>query len=141
MPFIYQPAVMSGALRYLEEYFEHYTEASVGDLIAELQARTQDIDEQARDRHCLTYHLALAPYDLGVTQELRIIAAFDDVVGAYRITLQIERISGQDTNWTTVNKPFLERLRAYLMQWRNLTEEEQQDFITPEKKGLEPSIT
>ncbi|HCN06596.1 MAG TPA: hypothetical protein DIT01_01595 [Lentisphaeria bacterium] len=141
MPFIYQPAVMSGALRYMEEYFEHYTEASVGDLIAELQARTQDIDEQARDRYCLTYHLALAPYDLGVTQELRIIAAFDDVVGAYRITLEIERISGQDTNWTTVNKPFLERLRAYLMQWRNLTGEEQQAFITPEKKELEPATT
>ena len=36
------------------------------------------------------------------------------------MTLRITRESGQDSNWVTTNKPFMERLRALLLQWRNM---------------------
>lgn len=39
---------------------------------------------------------------------------------SYQIVMVSTRLSGQDTNWVTTNKPFLERLRTYLMHWRNL---------------------
>jgi hypothetical protein len=47
-------------------------------------------------------------------------AAYDDRVGAYRVMLRITRASGQDSNWVTTNKPFMERLRTLLLQWRSM---------------------
>jgi hypothetical protein len=119
-PFIYQPGVVCGIIGYLEEYFARFTEASVGDLIARRTAKIRGVDAAGRETYTLAYDVALAPFDLGVTQRVTFFAAYDSHVRSYRLTLTSVRNSGQDTNWVTTNKPFLERLRAYLMYWRNL---------------------
>ena len=119
-PFIYQPKIASGVLAYLREYFANFTEISIGDLIASQLALDCRKDNLGRDSFNLDYHIALAPYDLGVTENLRFRLYYDDVVHAYRLVLKIERVSGQDVNWITTNRPFLERMRKYLMRWRNL---------------------
>jgi len=119
-PFIYHPSIAPGVLAYLDVYFSRFTEATIGDLIAELVRRDQGQDAQKRPIFDMEYQLALAPYDLGVTQRAHFHLAFDNHVGAYRLIMNITRVSGQDTNWVTTNKPFLERLRKYLMHWRNL---------------------
>jgi len=124
-PFIYQPDVVRGITGYLEEYFARFTEASVGDLIAVLEQRTHVIDADGREVITLQYNVALAPFDLGVTQRVTFTCAWDQRVQAHRLTLTSSRLSGQDTNWVTTNKPFLERLRTYLMHWRNLSPEQQ----------------
>lgn len=119
-PFIYNPSIAPGVLAYLDAYFSRFTEATIGDLIAELVRRDQGQDAQGRPTFDTEYQLALAPYDLGVTQRTLFHLAFDNRIEAYRLTMSIIRVSGQDTNWVTTNKPFLERLRKYLMHWRNL---------------------
>ena len=124
-PFIYHPQVVGGVMGYLEEYFARFTEASMGDLIASHGAHGKDKDAKGRDVYWLKYDLALAPFDLGVTQRVTFRAEFNERVQSYGIQLIAERISGQDTNWMTTNKPFLERLRTYLMHWRSLSAQEQ----------------
>jgi ABC-type antimicrobial peptide transport system permease subunit len=119
-PFIYQAKIASGVLAYLREYFANFTEVSIGDLIANQLAHKTIKDDKGRDCFDLEYHIALAPYDLGVTENLRFHLYYDDYVQAYRLVLKIERVSGQDVNWITTNRPFLERMRKYLMRWRNL---------------------
>lgn len=119
-PFIYQPGIAAGVLAYLREYFANFTEVSVGDLIANQLAHGCKKDAKGRECFNLEYHIALVPYDLGVTENLRFDLCYDDYVRAYRLALKIERVSGQDANWLTTNRPFLERLRKYLMRWRNL---------------------
>ena len=119
-PFIYQPSLACGVLAYLEEYFARFSEASVGDLIASLDQRTLGKDSDGYETYAISCTLALAPFDLGVTQRAEFRVTFDSIVQSYRVHLQITRLSGQDTNWTTTNKPFLEKLRQYLMHWRNL---------------------
>jgi hypothetical protein len=136
-PFIYQPNVVRGIMGYLEEYFARFTEASVGDLIATLEQRTRLMDPDDREMLTLQYNVALAPFDLGVTQRVTLVCAFDHRVQAYRITLTSVRLSGQDTNWVTTNKPFLERLRTYLMHWRNMTAEQQAMYA---QAGGEPGL-
>ena len=128
-PFIYQPELITGIMGYLADYFARFTEASFGDLIATLDGRSSGRDPQARPTYCQQYSVALAPFDLGVTQRLVFAAAFDDRVHAYRITMNVQRLSGQDTNWTTTNRPFLERLRTYLLHWRNLDPAEHTVFV------------
>ncbi len=119
-PFIYQPALLPGIMRYLEDYFGQFTEASTGDLIARLDRKTLARDARGRPVYTLDYHIALAPFDLGVTQRIAFEARYDDVVQSFRVTLTAVRVSGQDSNWISTNKPFLEKLRQHLLQWRNL---------------------
>ncbi len=119
-PFIYQESLLPGIMRYLEEYLSQYTEASMGDLIARCVGKEKGADAEGRPFYRLVYEIALAPFDLGVTQRTRFEAAYDPLVQSYRVTMKTDRLSGQDTNWISTNKPFLEKLRKHMMQWRNL---------------------
>lgn len=120
-PFIYQSQIAPGIMQYLEDFFAQFTEASTAEWLATPMGRTRSVDAQGRPVYGLHYQVALPPYDLGVTQEVHFQAAYDPLLEAYRIHLAITRLSGQDTNWVTTNRPFLERLRIHLLQWRNLT--------------------
>ena len=122
-PFIYQPAMVLGLMGYLNDYFSRFGEASVGEMIVHLEDTRHEQDAKGRDEYTLTYNIALAPFDLGVTQQAHFRLAYDEYVQSCRLSLRIDRLSGQDTNWATTNKPFLEKLRQHLMHWRNLTPE------------------
>ncbi len=130
LPFIYPRALITGTLAYLDDYFGRFTESSLGDLIAGRARVEVDSDEKGRERFTLEYNVALAPFDLGVTQKVIFVAAFDEAVQTYRIAMDAVRVSGQDSNWVTTNKPFLETVRTYLMRWRNLEPVEHSEFIT-----------
>lgn len=132
LPFIYPRALITGTLAYLDDYFGRFTESSLGDLIAGRARTAVDSDEKGRERFRLEYDVALAPFDLGVTQKVIFTAAFDEAVQTYRIAMDAVRVSGQDSNWVTTNKPFLETMRTYLMRWRNLEPVERTEYV---KKG------
>ena len=119
-PFIYRPDQAPGVMSYLDGYFAQFTEASIGDMIADRTLCERAADGGGRPVYRLAFHVALAPYDLGVTQAVVFEAAYDERVGAYRVMLRITRVSGQDSNWVTTNKPFMERLRTLLLQWRSM---------------------
>ncbi|MDA1139642.1 MAG: ABC transporter permease [Planctomycetota bacterium] len=119
-PFIYQPNLVAGMMVYLDEFFGRFTEASLGDQITTFLDKSVGEDEAGRPTYHLLFEVALAPYDLGVTQTVEFNATFDDVVQSYRVHMTTNRVSGQDSNWVTTNMPFLERLRRQLLQWRNL---------------------
>jgi ABC-type antimicrobial peptide transport system permease subunit len=127
-PFIYQHELIYGINGYLSDYFSRFTEASFGDLIAEFESVKHDEDDEGRDILIMTYNVALAPFDLGVTQQLKFTTQYDEKVQAFRLVMLNTRRSGQDSNWTATNMPFLEKLRTYLMYWRNLTPAEHADF-------------
>jgi len=133
-PFIYQPKLAGGIMVYLEEYFSRFTEASFGELIATLKHKSKSKDQQGKDSYRLIYEIALAPFDLGVTQEVDFHAVYDELVQSYRIRTTITRLSGQDSNWATTNKPFLEKLRKYMMNWRNLAPAEHALYIERAKE-------
>lgn len=128
-PFVYQPALVPGVMRYLADYFAQHTEASTGDLIATPRGGAVGQDAAGRPVYRLAYHGALAPFDLGVTQSIVFEGAHDERVEAYRLTLRIVRESGQDANWVATNKPFLEHLRKLLLHWRNLEPAEHDVYV------------
>jgi len=119
-PFIYQPNLALGVMYYLYEYFSSFTEQSMGDQIATLESLEAGRDADGRQTYSLKYGVALAPFDLGVTQGVFFTTRFDEVVKSYRVHLSITRLSGQDANWVTTNRPFLEKLRNLLIRWRNI---------------------
>lgn len=128
-PFIYQPELVTGVMFYLANYLEQFNEASIGDLIVQRESLDRGNDQAGRPTYQLRYHVALAPFDLGVTQTVIFEAAYNEKVAAYRVVMTNRRVSGQDSNWVTTNKPFLERLRKFLLHWRNLKPAEHALFV------------
>jgi hypothetical protein len=119
-PFIYQPTLAVGAMCYLFEYFSGFVEESIGDQIASLEQCEKGADAHGRDTYALTYSVALAPFDLGVTQSVLFTTCYDEAVKSYCIHMTVTRRSGPEMNWVTTNKPFLEKLRKLLIRWRNI---------------------
>lgn len=128
-PFIYRPRMAFGAMAYLYEYFKPLSEQSLGDIIANVRDTAVTKDDAGRTVLTLSYAVALAPYDLGVTQTVTFCMRYDEVVSSYRVHMTIERVSGRDTNWVTTNKPFLTRVRKHLLRWRNIDPTRQQGFV------------
>jgi hypothetical protein len=128
-PFIYMPEALPGVMRYIEVYFNRYTEVSIGDMLARLDQKGAATDPDGRQTYRLQFHVALAPYDLGVTQSVTFTAGYDATVGLFRVWLIIERESGQDSNWVSTNRPFLDALRQHLMRWRTLESAVHERFI------------
>lgn len=127
-PFIYAtPKLAAAVMSYLYTFFNQYTEASLGDMIAQPSGTLIEKDHHDQPVFILNYELALAPFDLGVTQAVAFNAAFDEAVGAYRVSMSICRKSGQDSNWIATNKPYLETLRRLLLNWRSLAISEREE--------------
>ncbi|MBN1672000.1 MAG: ABC transporter permease [Kiritimatiellae bacterium] len=119
-PFIYQPHLAPGVMYYIYEYFSGQTEESLGDQVATFRDLSRGKDDADRPTFGLVYLLALTPFDLGVTQDVRFDTRYDDVTQSYRLHMTINRISGQDMDWVTTNRPFLEKMRKFLIRWRNI---------------------
>ena len=129
-PFIYQKQIVNGIIFYLYEFFAQFDSQSIGDFIAKFEGLEESTDEKGRVIFKLKYNVALAPYDLGVTQNICFVTQFDEEVDSFRVHMEVERVSGQDSNWVTTNKPFLELLRRLLMQWRNMDNALHQWYVT-----------
>jgi len=66
----------------------------------------------------------LAPYDLGVSQTVRLDVSESGTADVCKMVLNIERLSGDPANWALVNRRFLGRLRRQFLTWRALDEPE-----------------
>lgn len=139
-PFIYRPRLAYGVMYYLYSFFEPLSEQSSGDIIAQFDEAAQERDQQGRPVMSLKYHISLAPYDLGVTQHVVFKATYDGVVKSYRLHMDLIRDSGRDTNWVTTNKPFLERMRKYLIRWRNIDPTRQNWYVDHAQELFAPEI-
>jgi hypothetical protein len=128
-PFIYRPRMAYGVMYYLRQFFDTMSELSLGDIVATRKALHATQDADGRPVLSMQYHMAMAPYDLGVTQEVSFVARYDDVVKSFRLHMDVVRLSGHDTNWVTTNRPYLERMRKFLIRWRNIDPTRQDWFV------------
>lgn len=128
-PFIYRPRLAYGVMYYIQQFFEPLADQSMGDIVAELQSVKAEEDATGKPVLSIRYSLALAPYDLGVTQCVTFTTQYDEVVKSFRLHMEVDRVSGRDTNWVTTNRPFLERMRKFLIRWRNIDPTRQAWFV------------
>jgi hypothetical protein len=117
-----------GTCAYLYRIFSAYGEGSVGDFMTEGVGLGL-----AREGEDPVYHLDLqvwlAPYDLGVSQQvvLRMLPA-EDIAGIYRIEMEIHRTSGDVASWQRLNTSFLDVLRKRFLVWRTITQEMREEY-------------
>ncbi|MAE64694.1 MAG: hypothetical protein CMJ18_10550 [Phycisphaeraceae bacterium] len=105
-----------GIVGYLKEHFDAYADTGLGIFLA------RDVALARRDRDALGLDalIALAPFDLGVTQDFRMRRRASGIEGIEEITIRLERRSGQPKDWRRLNQILLNDLRRQLLIWRSL---------------------
>ena len=118
-PFTVGGAEVPSMYAYLKSVFAAYGEGSIGDFIA------RDIELSiAADGPEPSYAIAmrtwLAPYDLGISQQVRLQATPTGEHHIYKIETHLERLSGDVASWQRMNRKFLNVLRKRFLVWRTL---------------------
>ncbi|MAE64604.1 MAG: hypothetical protein CMJ18_10090 [Phycisphaeraceae bacterium] len=65
----------------------------------------------------VTATTSLRPYDLGVSQEVRLSIA-PSGAGMHVISIELDRLSGDENSWRRTNVRFVGLLRTHLLSWR-----------------------
>jgi hypothetical protein len=117
-PFTVAARDIRGLLAYLANYFSAHTEASTACFTAAdpvLQA------EPERKLYTVSAKVWLAPFDLGISQQLTVHAKPTDVKAIYAVQLHLVLLSGQRSTWRRANITFLKVLRQQFLVWRTLS--------------------
>ncbi|MBA3684997.1 MAG: ABC transporter permease, partial [Planctomycetes bacterium] len=117
-PFTVSSRDVRGLLAFLTRYFEMRTEASTGCFTA-ADARMEIND----DRLGVAAKVWLAPFDLGISQNLLLEALPTDVRAIFAVRLRLDLLSGQRAAWRRTNIAFLKDLRQQFLVWRTLSPE------------------
>ena len=121
-PFTVGGAEVLGMYTYLTRVFESYGEGSVGDFVAD-NVRFTSTESKGEPQYEIYLTAWLAPYDLGISQnvEMRAIPAGEHNI--YKIEVVIHRLSGDVASWKRINRGFLNVLRKRFLVWRTVPQE------------------
>lgn len=134
-PFTVSAHDITGVVGFLAEHFERHDDAGLGTFAAsEIVTRTT-----ATGHLELSSRLALAPYDLGVTERMTLTAIPSEIPGVDEVHIHIRRESGARGDWYRANRVFLRDLRRQFLLWRTLSHEivERYRMRTLEQLGAE----
>jgi hypothetical protein len=119
-PFTVSAYDITGVVSFLAEHFRAHGDAGLG----AFAARTVTVRRAAATGHLqLQAHVALAPFDLGVTQEFTLTAQPSEIPGVDEVVIRAVRVSGAVADWRRVNRAFVRELRKQFLLWRTLTPE------------------
>ncbi len=112
-PFTAGAADLVGLFTYLADLFRAYRDSSIGSF-----ATDRVVLARTANGVVLTFNCWLAPYDLGISQGVKMEALPMELPGLYRIHLTLERRSGEAGAWYRQNRSFLTALRKRFLIWR-----------------------
>ncbi|MFH1009377.1 MAG: FtsX-like permease family protein [Candidatus Latescibacterota bacterium] len=139
-PFTVGGAEVLGICAYLTRVFDSYAEGSVGDFMtegAQLSARNSDLpSEPIYEVSTKTW---LAPYDLGVSQNVRMSAIPTGEHGVYRVEVAIHLQSGDVASWQRLNRGFLNILRKRFLVWRTIPAGTKETYVEEGRQATAPS--
>ncbi len=136
-PFTVSAYDITGVVSFLAEHFRRHDDAGLGNFAAtDVQVRRDD-----KGNLELAAELALAPFDLGVTQHLTLTAVPSEIEGVDEVMVHVHRISGARGDWYRSNKVFIRDLRRQFLLWRTLSNEliERYRMETLQSLGERPS--
>jgi hypothetical protein len=79
----------------------------------------------------------LKPFDLAVSQELRISTPSDPETDQFKARLELERRGGTREAWLRLNHAFVAALRRHFLHWRAVSDVERQEMFELAKLRLE----
>ena len=118
-PFTVGGGEVLGMYTYLTRVFESYGEGSVGDFVAD-NVRFTSTDLEGEPQYEIYLTAWLAPYDLGISQNVELKAIPTGEYNIYKIEVIIYRLSGDVASWKRINRGFLNVLRKRFLVWRTI---------------------
>jgi len=128
LPFAVTGDQSRGINQFLIEWFKSYEEQSVGDFITQGMGGSRFDAEYGR-AYRLTGRIWLAPFDLGVSQDITLDTIPTDLEDVFEVRLVIDRVSGDVSNWQRINRRFLNVLRKQFLIWRTLSQSERDRYL------------
>lgn len=139
-PFTVGGAEVLGMYTYLTRVFESYGEGSVGDFVAD-HVRFWSEDLSGEPQYNIDLTAWLAPYDLGISQEVQLKAIPTGEHNIYKIEVVINRLSGDVASWKRINRGFLNVLRKRFLVWRTIPGEMKYNYAQEGKEILAETDT
>ncbi len=118
-PFTVGGVEILGMYSYLARFLQSYGETSIGAFYTEDVKLARGEPGGAAD-YVISARCWLAPYDLGISQDVRFEAIPTGEFNIYRIAVVINRVSGDTLSWQRMNRGFLNVLRKQFLVWRTV---------------------
>ncbi len=134
-PFTVSAFDITGAVSFLAEHFRHHDDAGFGDFAA----TDVRLYEDAQENLALEVEVALAPFDLGVTEHMKLTAIPSEIAGVDEVSVVITRRSGTRGDWLRANRVFLKDMRQQFLLWRTLSSDVIESYRMRTLQELTPS--
>ncbi|MCX7705389.1 MAG: hypothetical protein N2115_03930 [bacterium] len=131
-PFTVSEIEVIGLSTFLSEYLNSYQDVSLGNFYTSDTKFSVEKSPTEKHTYIIETNIALAPFDLGVTQKVKIIMSPLGQYNFYTINLEIIRQSGESSDWKRLNRRFLDGIRKQFLIWRTVSIDVKKDF---EKQG------
>ena len=121
-PFMLGEGEVEGVCGFLANYFGAFGRATLGDFYVE------DMQVAQADGYRLSFALWLAPFDLGVSQEV-VVEFVPTGERARAMEVRLRRLSGERHYWQRLNLRLVEALRKQMLIWYALREAERVQHV------------
>lgn len=118
-PFTVSEYDLTGVVSFLKEHFENFSDTGLGAFMAQ-ETEMMRFEDGALG---LRAHLALAPFDLGVTQHFELRSTPSEIKGIDEVQIKLIRRSGQVGDWVRLNRNLFNDLRTQFLLWRSIPKE------------------
>ena len=131
-PFTLNEVEVLGMVTFLAEYYNAYQDISIGNFYTSGAELKYEKIAGGKNRYILDTKVWLAPFDLAVSQTVRMSLEPMGEYDFYLINLLMKRTSGEETDWKRLNRRFLDSMRKQFLVWRTINEGVKRDY---DKKG------
>lgn len=140
LPFAVTGEQAAGVNKFLKEWFLAYEEYSIGDFVTQDVASLEE-ESEFGTAHVITCKTWLAPFDLGVSQLVKLQTVPTNMEDVYEVLLRITRESGDISNWKRVNRRFLNTLRKQFLIWRTLKAQDRDKYLLAGGQSADPEAS
>ncbi len=117
-----------GINMFLREFFDAHLEYSVGRFYTE-GSGFEAIGRGKQEHFTLSLTTWLAPFDLGVSQEVQMLTKpMPDEGGVYAVHLRLKHIGGDEASWRRIVRHFMMEIRKQFLIWRTFKPDEQMKY-------------
>ncbi|MCY4400942.1 MAG: M28 family peptidase [Candidatus Poribacteria bacterium] len=126
LPFTVLAEEALGLNVFMRDYFDAHADESASDFYTD----NVTFSSAEEDSYQIGMMVWLAPYDLGVSQSIEFITSpvGGEEEDLFKITLDVNRESGEIASWKRVNRRFLNLLRKQLLIWRTFSVDIRAEF-------------
>ncbi len=135
-PFTVSEYEVLGLVTFLTEYYNSYQDVSLGNFYTGGATLSYQSLPSGKNKYIIDTTVWLAPFDLGVSQNLRVVMEPLGQYEFYTIELLMKRTSGESTDWKRLNRRFLDGIRKQFLIWRTVSGEVKKDYEKQGKKAL-----